>query len=104
NTFSLEFQFAGAPLVDELFRRFHIPPGAGGSAGNPTAEFMAAFDPADLRKEITVATGLYGPDGNFIPLSPTGVSAFTMKYMAPITINNDGPANWKVIRYADVLL
>jgi hypothetical protein len=24
--------------------------------------------------------------------------------MAPITINNDSPANWKVIRYADVLL
>jgi hypothetical protein len=27
-----------------------------------------------------------------------------MKYMAPLTLNNDSPANWKVIRYADVLL
>jgi starch-binding outer membrane protein, SusD/RagB family len=104
NTFTLEFQFAGKPLVDELFRRYHIPPGAGGSAGNPTASFMAAFDPKDLRKDITAVTGLTGPDGKFIPLSPTGVSAFTMKYMAPIIANNDSPANWKVIRYADVLL
>ena len=53
NTFTLEFQFAGAPLVNELFRRFHIPPGAGGSAGNPTASFREAFDPNDLRKENT---------------------------------------------------
>ena len=104
NTFTLEFQFAGTPLVDELFRRFRIPPGAGGSAGNPTAAFMAAFDPKDLRKDITAVTGLTGPNGTFIPLSPTGVSAFTMKYMAPIITNNDGPANWKLIRYADVLL
>lgn len=104
NTFTLEFQFAGAPLVNELFRRFRIPPGAGGSSGNPTASFMAAFDPKDLRKEITAVTGLTGPDGKFISLSPTGVSAFTMKYMAPIIANGDSPANWKVIRYADVLL
>ena len=104
NTFTLEFQFAGTPLVNELFRRFHIPPGAGGSSGNPTAAFMAAFDLKDLRKEITAVTGLTGPNGVFIPLSPTGVSAFTMKYMAPIIANGDSPANWKVIRYADVLL
>jgi len=104
NTFTLEFQFGGAPLVNELFRRYHIPPGAGGSAGNPTAALFAAFEPGDLRKEITAVKGLTGPDGQFIPLSPTGVSSFTMKYMAPITANGDSPANWKVIRYADVLL
>jgi starch-binding outer membrane protein, SusD/RagB family len=104
NQFTLEFQFGGKPLVDELFRRFGIPAGAGGSAGNPTAGMFAAFVPGDLRKDITAVKGLTGPDGKFIPLSPTGVSSFTMKYMAPIKANGDSPANWKVIRYADVLL
>ena len=105
NTFTLEFQFGGKALVDELAKIYGILPGAlGGSAGNPTAGLFAAFDSADLRKDITVAKGVVGLNGTFIPLSPTGVTSFTKKYMGPLKANNDSKANWKVIRYADVLL
>jgi len=105
NTFTLEFQFGGKPLVDELAKIYGILPGAqGGSAGNPTAGLFAAFDSADLRKDITVAKGVVGLNGTFIPLSTTGVSSFTKKYMGPLKANGDSKANWKVIRYADVLL
>lgn len=105
NTFALEFQFGGKPLVDELAKIYNILPGAqGGSAGNPTAGFIAAFDSTDLRKDITVAKGVIGLNGTYIPLSTTGVSAFTKKYMGPLKANGDSKANWKVIRFADVLL
>ncbi len=105
NTFTLEFQFGGKPLVDELAKIYGILPGAqGGSAGNPTAGLFAAFDSTDLRKDITVAKGVIGLNGTFIPLSTTGVTSFTKKYMGPLKANGDSKANWKVIRYADVLL
>lgn len=105
NTFTLEFQFGGKALVDELAKIYGILPGAqGGSAGNPTEGLFTAFDPTDLRKDITVAKGITGLNGTYIPLSPTGVSSFTKKYMGPLKANGDSKANWKVIRYADVLL
>ena len=105
NTFTLEFQFGGRPLVDEIAKIYGILPGAqGGSAGNPTEALFAAFDTADLRKDITVAKGIIGLNGTYIPLSPTGVTSFTKKYMGPLKANGDSKANWKVLRYADVLL
>ncbi len=105
NTFTLEFQFGGKALVDELAKIYGILPGAqGGSGGNPTEGLFTAFDPTDLRKDITVAKGITGLNGTYIPLSPTGVSSFTKKYMGPLKANGDSKANWKVIRYADVLL
>ncbi len=105
NTFTLEFQSGGKALVDELSRIYGILPGAtAASGGNPTASMFAAFDPKDLRKDVSVATGVTGADGKFVALSSTGVTSFSKKYMAPLKANNDSPANWKVIRYADVLL
>ncbi|SOD92242.1 RagB/SusD family nutrient uptake outer membrane protein [Spirosoma fluviale] len=105
NTFTLEFQSGGRALVDELSRIYGILPGAtAASGGNPTTSIFQAFDPKDLRKDISVATGVIGADGKFVGLSTTGVTSFSKKYMAPLKANNDSPANWKVIRYADVLL
>jgi len=105
NTFTLEFQYAGKPLVDEISKIYGIPAGApAGGAGNPSAGLFAAFDSKDLRKDITVAKGITGLNGTYIPLSSTGVSAFTKKYMGPLIMSYDSKANWKVIRYADVLL
>lgn len=105
NTFTLEFQSGGSALVNELSRIYGILPGAtAASGGNPTAALFAAFDPKDLRKDVSVATGVIGADGRFVALSTTGVTSFSKKYMAPLKANNDSPANWKVVRYADVLL
>lgn len=105
NTFTLEFQSGGKALVDELSRVYGILPGAtAASGGNPTAGMFAAFDPKDLRKDVSVSKGVTGLDGKFIALATTGVTSFSRKYMATLKANNDSPANWKVIRYADVLL
>ncbi|MBN8824505.1 MULTISPECIES: RagB/SusD family nutrient uptake outer membrane protein [unclassified Spirosoma] len=105
NTFSLEFQSGGKALVDELSRIYGILPGAtAASGGNPTAAMFAVYEPNDLRKDVSVATGVIGADGKFVALSSTGVTSFSKKYMAPLKANNDSPANWKVLRYADVLL
>lgn len=69
----------------------------------PTENLFAAFEPNDKRKEITAAKGITDQTGKFIPLS-AGRSSFTKKYMTQVKIGNDSKANWKVIRYADVLL
>lgn len=80
----------------------------GGQNGNnnPPQTLFAIFEPEDLRKEITAANGHTNADGKFIPLIPTSndVATFTKKYMVRLLANCDGPANWKVLRYADVLL
>ncbi|MEO1212492.1 MAG: RagB/SusD family nutrient uptake outer membrane protein [Bacteroidota bacterium] len=57
----------------------------------PTRDFIAMFDEEDLRKEA------------YIGLTSQG-TPFTKKYKAPTTVPNDGPSDWIVLRYADVLL
>lgn len=105
--FALDFQAGGGPLVAELARRYNIPSGTGGAAGIPNKTIFDAFalNSGDKRKDTTAATGLYGPTGVFIPISATGVSALTLKYMARLVGSaSDSKVNWKVVRYADVLL
>jgi hypothetical protein len=105
--FALDFQGSGGPLVAELARRYNIPSGTGGNAGIPNQTIFDAFSisSGDRRQDTTAAKGLTGPTGNFIPLSATGVPAFTLKYMARLAGSaSDSKVNWKVIRYADVVL
>ena len=105
--FALDFQAGGGPLVAELVRRYNIPSGTGGDAGIPNTTIFTAFDgsPGDKRRDTTAAKGLTGPNGEFIPISSTGVPALNLKYMAKLVGSaNDSKVNWKVIRYADVLL
>ena len=77
--------------------------GSGGDQGCPTDELFNAYDPADLRKGINVAKS-YTYNGVTTPISPTGIGSFTLKYMVSSVKLNDSKANWKVIRFADVLL
>lgn len=105
SAFTVETQDVGGELVSAIRRIYNITGPESGGRGTPNEEFMAAFDPQDLRKEITVATGVYDQDGNFVAIAGPGqVNAFTKKYMTSMTINGDSKANWKVIRYANVLL
>ncbi|MEO5998159.1 MAG: RagB/SusD family nutrient uptake outer membrane protein [Chitinophagaceae bacterium] len=80
----------------------------GGQNGNNNAprSLFAIFPPGDLRKDITAADGYTDKNGVFHPLIPTSndVQTFTKKYMVALLANCDSRANWKVIRYADVLL
>ena len=80
----------------------------GGQNGNnnPPRSLFAIFPAGDLRKDITAADGFTDNNGVFYPLIPTSndVATFTKKYMTRLLAANDSRANWKVIRYADVLL
>ncbi len=100
--FSLSFQGAGV-LATVMAQMYGLPPAGGGDQGVPSEGLFAAFVPQDLRKDITAATGLTR-DGVYTPISTTGIGAFTKKYLTPIPRANDSRANWKVIRYGDVLL
>ena len=100
--FSLSFQGAGV-LATVMATMYGLPPAGGGDQGCPTDGLFAAFTAQDLRKDVTAATGLTY-NGVYTAISTTGIGSFTKKYLTPIPKANDSRANWKVIRYADVLL
>lgn len=103
-TFMLEVQAAGIDLVSELQRIYEIEVINSRSSGSPEQGLVEAFEAGDLRKDITAATGVTNEEGVFVPIRPGGIPAFTKKYMTSLVIENDSRTNWKVIRYADVLL
>jgi hypothetical protein len=101
-------QDVGSDLVDALRQVFNYQGRRGGNGtGSPSAELIDLFDPNDLRKDRTASTGIYDLEGNWVEPNPgLLVTSFTLKYAQP-GYNfdfTDGKANWRVIRYADVLL
>jgi hypothetical protein len=79
--------------------------GGAGNSGTPSPGLFDIFGEDDLRKGISVLKGITDKNGNYIPVSGrVGANSFTAKYMTPVARGGDSPANWKVIRYADVLL
>jgi hypothetical protein len=83
-----------------------ISGGWGGEDINPTQIFVQLFDasPGDLRRDINLdATGGFiNTNGEFVRFIQA--ATYTKKYQTPLSAQSDGHANWKVIRYADVLL
>lgn len=106
-TFHYEDQDVGTPLVNALYEVFdYTGRHSGGGAGTPTEEFMNLFEPDDLRRTRTAVAGIYDLNGNFVE-STAQTPRITLKYAEPgydFDISNNGKANWRVIRYADVLL
>lgn len=102
--FMVETQTVGAPIVAALQNKYDIRVINSRSAGSPTESLINAFEVGDLRNEITVSRGVTDLNGNFLPLSENGIPSFTEKYMTSLIQEEDSKANWKVIRYADVLL
>ena len=101
--FLAEVQDVGLTFRDALRKKYGIQGAESGGAGTPNPEFMALFDPLDKRKDRTVITGIYDVDGNWVPIPESAaLKALCLKYTAPIV--TDGKVNWRVIRYADVLL
>lgn len=64
----------------------------------PTNDIIAAYEPGDLRKDISLKTGYTNDKGEFVPVP------FINKYRYPHTIAGRTDNNWPVLRYADVLL
>lgn len=73
---------------------------------SPTQNLFSAFTATDLRKDITVGVsgGFINGAGNFVALPPQTSQTYTKKYLTSVLSVNDSRANWKVIRYGDVLL
>lgn len=79
--------------------------GIGSDYNSPTDKLRAAFTDADKRKDVTVGVkgGFFDKNGIFVPFFLVNSQSYTKKYIVSST-SGDCPANWKVIRYADVLL
>lgn len=76
--------------------------GGAGEQNTPTLALFDSFDPKDPRRDVTVAKGYTDNNGAFQGFLQ--IATFTKKYLAPTNSLNDSKVNWKVIRYADVLL
>lgn len=92
-----------APL-SAPYASFYKITGGGGEENNPTMDLYNAFSPTDLRRDVTVnATGGFiDATGKFVKFLQA--STTTRKYLTPVIVSGDSKANWKVYRYADVLL
>jgi hypothetical protein len=90
------FQYVFAPRVSKgAVTGF----AAGGNGGRniPTRDIIAAYEPDDLRKNISLKTS-FTLDGTVYPIP------YVSKYNYPHTIVQRTNTNWPVMRYADVLL
>lgn len=92
-----------APAYANVLTFFGIT-GQGGSQASPSEELFTLFPAGDKRKDITVAKGYTDNNGVYIPTPTFDVRTFTRKYFTKTIRANDSKANWKITRYADVLL
>ena len=88
------------------FTTFYGIGGAGDEKNGPTQSLIDLFAANDLRKDVSIGVkgGYYGANGVFIKLPVSTMQTYTKKYICAVAAVDDGRANWKVIRYADVLL
>ena len=94
---------------EATLQAFYKIAGGGGSDLCPSDSLLSLknelFVAEDKRKERSVANGHTNANGVWVPLPVTGLRrSFTLKYTCPVPSGGDSPANFKVIRYADVLL
>ncbi len=94
------------PNVVQMLTFYGINGGFGESM-SPTTSFINLWDAADKRKDITVqccGSWTNPTTGQVIRFNATTPQSYTKKYITPVSVLNDSKANWKVVRYADVLL
>lgn len=99
------FTNAFLPNFSQMAQFFGIG-GYGEEFNNPTQGLVDLFDANDPRKEITVGVpgGYYDNDSVFVQIPSNTNQTYTKKYFTEVPVRNDSKTNWKVIRYADVLL
>jgi hypothetical protein len=94
------------PNVTAMLNYYGIKGGFNESI-SPTMQFVNAWEAGDKRKDISVqCCGQWTnpTTGAVTKFNSTTSQSYTMKYVTPVNTLNDSRANWKVIRYADVLL
>ncbi len=92
----------GSPFTNAFAPKFSnqvvVPVGGAGSVNSPTVDMENAYEPGDLRKDISMEPGYVNDAGDFIPY------AYIKKYLDVPFENGDADNNWPVLRYADVML
>ncbi|WP_460979362.1 RagB/SusD family nutrient uptake outer membrane protein [Spirosoma knui] len=88
--------------ANSLAETFYGIKGGAGEQNTPTLALFDSFDPTDPRRDVTVAKGY--TDNNGVFQGFLQIATFSKKYLAITNSLNDSKVNWKVIRYADVLL
>ena len=80
--------------------------GYGDEQMSPTQAYISLFSDDDARKDLTVGVtgGFYDNEGTFLRIPTNTSQTYTKKYLTSVAAANDSKANWKVIRYADVIL
>lgn len=74
-------------------------PGQNGGGWNiPSRDMIAAYEPGDLRKDVSLQEGYTNHASEWVPVP------FINKYNHPHTIRGVTNDNWPVLRFADVLL
>lgn len=103
----------GSPWTN-LFMPNHTPllnyyliKGGFGESISPTKSFVDLWIPEDKRKDISIqccGSWKNPTSGIVTTLNSTTSQSYTMKYVTAVNSRNDSRANWKVTRYADVIL
>ncbi|HEY6900457.1 MAG TPA: RagB/SusD family nutrient uptake outer membrane protein, partial [Puia sp.] len=94
------------PNVPAMLSYYGIQGGFGESM-SPTTNFVNLWRAGDKRKDISVqCCGMWTnpTTGVTTTFSSTTIQSFTKKYITPVATLNDSRANWKVVRFGDVLL
>lgn len=74
---------------------------------SPTKLFFDLWNSSDKRKDVTVqccGSWTNPTTGAVVTFNSTTAQSYTKKYITPVNTGSDSRANWKVVRYADVLL
>ena len=94
------------PNVTALLNYYGIKGGFNESL-SPTPQLVNLWQSGDKRKDITVqccGSWTNPTTGAVTTFNSTTSQSYTMKYITPVATGGDSRANWKVVRYADVLL
>ena len=94
------------PNVPAMLNYYKIQGGFGESI-SPTKLFVDLWYSGDKRKDVSVqccGTFTNPTTGVVTTFNSNTAQSYTKKYITDVAIGGDSRANWKVIRYADVLL
>lgn len=92
-----DFSYTFAPRLSKGYVTGYTS-GTNRGWNTPTNDIIAAYEPSDARKDVSLQEGYIGDGGAFIPIP------YISKYNHPHTIAGRTNDNWPVLRYADVLL